>query len=82
LVVSLVPPEAGRNISKFGRHRPQLNYTIVTVGVVFLCAGIFWLVSTRKWFIAPRSQDDEAVLAGIEAAPPDGRGARGHVLTP
>jgi len=52
----------------------------VTVGVVFLCAGIFWLVSTRKWFTAPRSQDDEAVLAGIEAAPPDGRGARGHVL--
>ena len=36
------------------------------MGVVFLYAGIFWLVSARKWFKGPRAQGDEAQLAAIE----------------
>jgi len=42
------------------------NYTPVAVGVVLLYAGIFWLVSARKWFKGPRAQGDEAALEAIE----------------
>jgi uncharacterized membrane protein len=44
----------------------NFNYTIVAVGVVLLYAGIFWLVSARKWFKGPRAQGDEAALEAIE----------------
>jgi amino acid permease (GABA permease) len=44
----------------------NFNYTIVAVGVVLLYAGIFWLVSARKWFTGPRAQGDEAALEAIE----------------
>jgi len=30
-------------------------------------AGIYWLVSARKWFTGPRTQGDEAQLMAIEA---------------
>jgi amino acid transporter len=45
----------------------NFNYTIVAVGVVLAYAGIFWLVSARKWFTGPRAQGDEAALEAIEA---------------
>jgi amino acid permease (GABA permease) len=44
----------------------NFNYTIVAVGVVFAYAGIFWLVSARKWFTGPRAQGDESALEAIE----------------
>jgi amino acid permease (GABA permease) len=44
----------------------NFNYTIVAVGVVLAYAGIFWLVSARKWFTGPRAQGDEAALEAIE----------------
>jgi amino acid permease (GABA permease) len=44
----------------------NFNYTIVAVGVVTLYAGIYWLVSARKWFTGPRVQGTEAELAAIE----------------
>jgi hypothetical protein len=31
-----------------------------------LYAGIYWLVSARKWFTGPRPQGTEAELATIE----------------
>ncbi len=45
----------------------NFNYTPVAVGVVLLYAGVFWLVSARKWFKGPRPQGDEAELRHIEA---------------
>jgi amino acid permease (GABA permease) len=44
----------------------NFNYTIVAVGAVVLYAGVFWLVSARKWFKGPRAQGDEATLEAIE----------------
>jgi uncharacterized membrane protein len=44
----------------------NFNYTIVAVGVVLAYAGIFWLVSARKWFTGPRAQGDELALEAIE----------------
>src|ERR1022692_2294334 len=44
----------------------DFNYTPVAVGVVLLYAGIFWLVSARKWFKGPRPQGDETRLEEIE----------------
>jgi len=38
----------------------------VAVGVVLLYAGVFWLVSARKWFKGPRPQGDETRLEEIE----------------
>jgi amino acid permease (GABA permease) len=43
------------------------NYAPIAVGVVLGYAGIFWLVSARKWFTGPRAQGDEAELRAIEA---------------
>jgi amino acid permease (GABA permease) len=43
------------------------NYAPVAVGVVILYAGVYWLVSARKWFKGPRAQGDEAELEAIEA---------------
>lgn len=42
------------------------NYAPIAVGVVVAYAGIFWLVSARKWFTGPRPQGDEAKLEAIE----------------
>jgi hypothetical protein len=36
------------------------------VGVVFSYAGIFWVVSARRWFTEPTAQDDPAQLAAVE----------------
>jgi amino acid permease (GABA permease) len=47
-------------------HVGNFNYTVVAVGVVLGFAGIWWLVSARKWFTGPRVQGSEAELAEIE----------------
>jgi amino acid permease (GABA permease) len=47
--------------------RLTFNYTPVAVGVVVAFAGIYWLVSARKWFTGPRAQGDETELEKIEA---------------
>ncbi len=44
----------------------NFNYTIVAVGVVLAYAGIFWLVSARKWFTGPKVQGTPEELAAIE----------------
>jgi amino acid permease (GABA permease) len=48
-------------------NRDTFNYAPIAVGVVFAFAGIYWLVSARKWFKGPRAQGDEVELAKIEA---------------
>jgi len=42
------------------------NYTVVAVVVVLGYAGIYWLVSARKWFTGPRVQGTPEELATIE----------------
>lgn len=42
------------------------NYTPVAVLVVLGFAGIWWLVSARKWFTGPKVQGSEEELAAIE----------------
>jgi amino acid permease (GABA permease) len=42
------------------------NYAIVAVLVVIGFAGIYWLVSARKWFTGPRVQGTAEELAAIE----------------
>src|SRR6266568_4943848 len=44
----------------------NFNYTIVAVAVVLGFAGIYWLVSARKWFTGPRVQGTPEELAAIE----------------
>ncbi|HVD29702.1 MAG TPA: amino acid permease, partial [Mycobacteriales bacterium] len=42
------------------------NYTPVAVLIVIGFAGIYWLVSARKWFTGPRVQGSADELAEIE----------------
>jgi amino acid permease (GABA permease) len=42
------------------------NYAVVAVVVVIGYAGIYWLVSARKWFTGPRVQGSPEELAAIE----------------
>ena len=42
------------------------NYTVVAVVAVIGFAGIYWLVSARKWFTGPRVQGTPEELAAIE----------------
>jgi hypothetical protein len=44
----------------------NFNYSIVAVAVVLGFAGIYWLVSARKWFKGPRVQGTAEELAAIE----------------
>ena len=44
----------------------NFNYTIVAVAAVLGFAGIYWLVSARKWFTGPRVQGTPEELAAIE----------------
>jgi hypothetical protein len=46
--------------------RANFNYTVVAVLVVLGFAGIWWLVSARKWFTGPRVQGTAEELAAIE----------------
>ncbi len=42
------------------------NYAVVAVVVVIGYAGIYWLVSARKWFTGPKVQGTAEELAAIE----------------
>jgi amino acid permease (GABA permease) len=42
------------------------NYAPIAVAVVIGYAGIYWLVSARKWFTGPRVQGTEEELEAIE----------------
>jgi amino acid permease (GABA permease) len=44
----------------------NFNYTVVAVAVVLGFAGIYWVVSARKWFTGPRVQGSAEELAAIE----------------
>ncbi|WP_328334337.1 amino acid permease [Kribbella sp. NBC_00382] len=44
----------------------NFNYTPIAVLVVLGFAGIWWLVSARKWFTGPKVQGSEEELAAIE----------------
>jgi amino acid transporter len=44
----------------------ELNYAFVAVLVVIGFAGIYWLVSARKWFKGPKVQGSAEELAAIE----------------
>ena len=48
-------------------NRDTFNYAPVAVGVVIAFAGIYWLVSARKWFKGPIVQGDEDHLQEIES---------------
>jgi amino acid transporter len=43
------------------------NYTVIAVIVVLGFAGIWWLVSARKWFTGPKVQGTAEELAAIES---------------
>ena len=47
--------------------RSTFNYAVVAVVVVIGYAGIYWLLSARKWFTGPRVQGTPEELAAIEA---------------
>jgi len=42
------------------------NYAPVAVGAVLLFAGVWWMVSARKWFKGPKVQGSPEELAAIE----------------
>jgi heme/copper-type cytochrome/quinol oxidase subunit 4 len=42
------------------------NYACIAVTAVIGFAGIYWLVSARKWFTGPRVQGSAEELAAIE----------------
>jgi hypothetical protein len=44
----------------------RFNYAVVALAVVIGYAGIYWLVSARKWFTGPRIQGTPEELAAIE----------------
>jgi amino acid transporter len=44
----------------------NFNYTVVAVAAVVGFAGIWWLVSARRWFTGPRVQGSAEELAAIE----------------
>jgi amino acid permease (GABA permease) len=46
--------------------RTTFNYTPVAVGVVIGFAGLYWLLSARRWFKGPKVQGSAEELAAIE----------------
>jgi hypothetical protein len=47
--------------------RNTFNYTPVAVLAVLGFAGIWWVVSARRWFTGPKVQGTPEELAAIEA---------------
>ena len=43
------------------------NYAVFAVAAVVGFAGIYWLVSARKWFTGPKVQGTPEELAAIES---------------
>jgi amino acid transporter len=58
-VLFMLPPASPVTVDSF-------NYTPVAFLVVLGGAGIWWLVSARKWFTGPKVQGSEAELAAVE----------------
>jgi hypothetical protein len=50
-----------------GKLIDYLNYAPIAVGIVIGFAGIWWLVSARKWFKGPKVMGTREELAAIEA---------------
>ncbi|MDQ1627244.1 MAG: hypothetical protein QOI54_988 [Actinomycetota bacterium] len=46
--------------------RTTFNYAPIAVGVVLLFAGVWWLLSARRWFTGPKVQGTPEELAEIE----------------
>ena len=44
----------------------NFNYTVVAVVVVLGFAGIWWLMSARKWFTGPKVQGSPEELEALE----------------
>jgi hypothetical protein len=45
----------------------NFNYTVFAVVAVIGFAGIYWLVSARRWFTGPKVQGNAEEMAAIEA---------------
>jgi hypothetical protein len=45
----------------------NFNYTVFAVVAVIGFAGIYWLVSARRWFTGPKVQGSAEEMASIEA---------------
>ncbi len=58
-ILFMLPTASPIKVSNF-------NYTVVAVLVVLGFAGIWWLVSARKWFTGPKVQGSPEELAAIE----------------
>jgi amino acid permease (GABA permease) len=58
-ILFMLPPKSPVDANTF-------NYTPVAVLVVLGFAGIWWLVSARKWFTGPKVQGSAEELAAIE----------------
>lgn len=43
-----------------------LNFAPIAVGIVMGFAGIYWMVSARKWFTGPKVMGTPEELAAIE----------------
>ncbi|KAI2621317.1 amino acid/polyamine transporter I [Xylaria nigripes] len=43
-----------------------LNYTVVAVGIIALGAMTAWVLSARKWFTGPASEDTETLRLGVD----------------
>ena len=44
----------------------DMNYAIVILAFIFLCAGVYWLISGRKFYVGPLSETQ--VIEGMPAA--------------
>jgi len=49
-----------------GKLIDYLNYAPIAVGIVIGFAGLYWLLSARKWFKGPKVQGSPEELAAIE----------------
>ena len=63
-VVVICFPLLGPQFSPINRY--SFNYAPVAVGAVIGFAGVYWLVSARKWFKGPVVQGSAEELAAIE----------------
>ena len=41
-----------------------MNYAIVILGFIFLCAGVYWVISGRKFYVGPISETE--VIDGLQ----------------
>lgn len=68
IVILFLMPTVPKAIPwKSGFDWNVVNYAPITVGAVLLAAGIWWILSARKWFKGPVREGSEEELARIEA---------------